>query len=252
MRNLKLILEYDGTGYSGWQSQSHGRTIQDVVGKAVGTMTREKAILHGASRTDAGVHACGQVATFKTESPIPCESFLKGLNSLLPEDIRVKHVEEVAENFHPIRCASGKIYEYRFDLASSPSALQRNRLCWVGPGLDWKEMRRASAFLIGEHDFKSFQAADASVQSTVRTLFEIQFVDSAIRFTGNGFLKQMIRNLVGTLIEVGEGNRSADSMPQLLVAGDRRLAGPCAPAHGLYLMRVDYIVTPLAPPGPGR
>lgn len=207
-------------------------------------MVQEKPTLHGASRTDAGVHACGQVATFKTGSPIPCENFLKGLNSLLPEDIRVKHVEEVGFDFHPIRCAVRKTYEYRFDLSSSPSALQRNRLCWVGPGLDWKAMRQGAEFLVGEHDFKSFQASDASAQSTVRTLYSIRHCEAlgveAIQFTGNGFLKQMIRNIVGTLIAVGEGKRSADSVPQLLAARDRTLAGPCAPAHALYLMRVEY------------
>ena len=186
------------------------------------------------------MHAWGQVATFRTGKEIPCENFLRGLNSLLPEDIRVKQVVEVAENFHPIRNAVRKTYEYHFDCGSSLSALDRNRKLWVGHDLDWNKMKQAAEFFIGEHDFKSFQASDADVRSTVRTIFAIEFGESVIRFTGNGFLKQMIRNIVGTLIEVGEGKRFPEEMPLILKALDRTKAGLCAPAHGLYLVRVDY------------
>ncbi|MBI4125262.1 MAG: tRNA pseudouridine(38-40) synthase TruA [Deltaproteobacteria bacterium] len=242
MRNIKLTLEYDGTAYAGWQAQANALAIQDVVRRAVEQMTEEKVKLLGASRTDAGVHALGQVASFQTSREIPCGGFLKGLNSLLPEDIRVKSCEEVALDFHPIRDAKQKTYRYLFDTENIPSALERNRAWWVGPGLDWQAMETASRCLAGEHDFKSFVAAGGEVKTTVRRLEEVGFAKDQITFTGNGFLKQMVRNIVGTLVAIGRDNKcqAPTVMQDILGAKDRTQAGPTAPPQGLYLVGVEY------------
>lgn len=241
-RHIKLTLEYDGTNYAGWQSQTNARAIQDVVSEAVETMTQENGSLLGSSRTDAGVHAYGQVATFKTTKEISCLNFQHGLNSLLPPDIRVKRVEEVAEDFHPIKNAKQKTYAYRLDISESPCALDRNRVHWVGPKIDVEKMKQGATYLVGEHDFKSFQASDGNAKSTVRTIYGIRFSQESltITFTGNGFLKQMIRNIVGTLIEVGEGKRHPEEVMEILAAKDRRKAGVCAPAHALYLLQIEF------------
>lgn len=233
-------MEYDGTAYAGWQSQTNARAIQDVVREAIARMTEEKVNLIGASRTDTGVHALGQVASFQTARDISCEGFLKGLNSLLPDDIRVKHCEEVPLSFHPIRDAKRKTYRYLFDTGETPSALQRNRAWWVGPGLDWRGMEEAAQYLVGERDFKSFRGAHGEVKSTTRQLEKIVFAKDQITFIGNGFLKHMVRNIVGTLIEVGRGRLQPDDIRKILAAKDRTQAGPTAPPQGLYLVGVEY------------
>lgn len=243
MRNIKLTLEYDGIRYSGWQSQKNGLGVQDVVCKAVEKMTEEKINLIGASRTDAGVHALGQVASFQTEKGIPCEGFLRGINSLLPDDIRVVVCEEAGLAFHPIREARGKEYEYLLEVAKIPSALLRHRVWWVGSKINCVAMEDASRCLIGEHDFKSFQGALSEAKTTVRNIYAIDFVAEEesvrIRFFGNGFLKYMIRNIVGTFVDIGRGRPLSD-MARILYAKDRTQAGPTAPPHGLYLVRVEY------------
>lgn len=254
VRNIKLTLEYDGTNYAGWQVQTNAKAIQDVVCEAIAKMTEESVKLIGASRTDAGVHALGQVACFQTLRAIPCEGFLKGLNSLLPADIRVKGCEEVAKDFHPIRDAKRKTYRYLFDTGDVPSALERNRAWWVGPGLDWQAMGKAARYLIGEDDFRSFQAADSDAKTTVRTIETVDIYPTlplplqrggvgggvAMNFTGNGFLKQMVRNIVGTLVEVGRGRFKASEVKKILAAKDRTQAGLTAPPQGLYLVGVEY------------
>lgn len=239
-RNIKLTLEYDGTAYAGWQSQKNGLAIQEVVRRAIEQMTEEPVKLIGAGRTDAGVHAFGQVASFQTVRDIPCEGFLKGLNSLLPEDIRVKHCEEVSLHFHPIRDAKRKTYRYLFDTGKVPSALNRHRAWWVGLGLDWEAMEAAAACLIGEHDFKSFAAAGGEVKSSVRGLEKIVFARDQITFVGNGFLKQMVRNMIGTLVEAGRGGLQPEDVKKILESKDRTQAGPTAPPQGLYLVGVEY------------
>lgn len=246
MRHIKLILEYDGTNYAGWQSQKNGLAIQDVVSESIQKMVEEKIILTGASRTDAGVHAWGQVATFKTTRDIPCHGFLRGLNLYLPEDIRVVGCEEAPIDFHPIREAKQKTYEYLLGEGPSPPALRRHHLWWVGPGLDVAAMEKGSSHLIGEHDFKSFQAAGSEVLSSTRKLEKIIFSRPAgevllkIQFAGNGFLKQMIRNIVGTLVDVGLGKREPSEIKIILETKDRTKAGFCAPPQGLYLVKVEY------------
>lgn len=253
MRNIKLILEYDGTAYSGWQSQTNAVAIQDILKKAVQTMTEEEISLMGASRTDAGVHALGQVAAFKTTRAISCESFLKGLNSLLPKDIRVKNCEEVSLTFHPLKNAKWKRYLYRIELEKIPSAILRNFVAWIPQTLDITAMQEASQFLIGRHDFKSFQGADASVKTTVRNLQKIEIAEKnnflELIFVGDGFLKQMVRNIVGTLIDIGLKKYPPARMQEILEGLDRKLAGPTAPPQGLYLVEVDYAAG--SPPGGG-
>lgn len=260
MRTIKLTLEYDGTAYAGWQSQKNGAAIQDLVAAAVEKMTEEKIVLRGASRTDAGVHALGQAAVFKTARKIACDGFLLGLNTLLPEDIRVVGCEEVAADFHPIRHAKQKHYDYLLDLGKISSALWRKRAWWVGPSLDVAAMEMAAKFLIGEHDFQSFRGALSETKTTVRRLKSIVMVRPkaesiqmssgwirfahhdilSIRFSGDGFLKYMVRNIVGTLVEVGKGRWRPADVDKILNARDRNQAGPTAPPHGLYLVRIEY------------
>lgn len=260
MRQIKLILEYDGTNYAGWQSQKNGAAIQDLVAAAVAKMTEEKIVLRGASRTDAGVHALGQAAVFKTACEIACGGFLRGLNTLLPEDIRVVACEEAAQDFHPIRHAKQKHYDYLLDLGKIPSALWRKRAWWVGASLNVAAMEEAAKFLIGEHDFKSFRGALSETKTTVRRLESIVMVRPkaesiqmssgwiryahhdllALQFSGNGFLKYMVRNMAGTLVEVGKGRLQPGDVDRILNARDRNQAGPTAPPHGLYLIRIEY------------
>lgn len=241
MRTVKLTIEYDGTAYAGWQSQANARAIQDVLREAIGEMTDESVSLTGASRTDAGVHALAQTAVFKTKTAIPCEGFVKGLNSLLPKDIRIHQAEEEAESFHPIRNAKWKTYHYKLEIGERPSALNRHRIWWVGPRIDLKKMAAAARYLVGKHDFKSFQGAHSEVKTTVRTLRDICFLPGPIlEFVGDGFLKQMVRNIVGTLVEIGTGKKQPQEVQKILEAKNRKTAGICAPPQGLYLVSIEY------------
>ncbi|OGQ05293.1 MAG: tRNA pseudouridine(38-40) synthase TruA [Deltaproteobacteria bacterium RIFCSPLOWO2_12_FULL_44_12] len=275
MRNIKLIIEYDGTNYSGWQSQANATAIQDVLSKAIARMVEEPVSVIGASRTDAGVHALGQVATFQTSREIPCDGFLKGLNCLLPEDIRVKQCEEVSHDFHPIRHAKNKEYQYVLEVSQTPSAIWRLRSWWVGPTLDIAAMQEAAEVLVGEHDFVSFQGALSDTKTTVRRLDTIWYqvlhgklgagfqgeemksneisnsyenryqvpggkMFVSFTFRGNGFLKYMARNIVGTLVEIGLKRMPVTAMQEILEAKDRRKAGPTALPQGLYLVKVNY------------
>lgn len=250
MRHIKLTLQYDGTNYSGWQSQTNAPAIQDVVSGAVRKMVEEPVVLGGASRTDAGVHALGQVACFLTERDISCRGFLRGLNSFLPEDIRVVACEEVGLDFHPIGSAKSKTYEYLLETSEVPSPILRNRVWSVGPKINLDAMKRASQYLLGEHDFKSFQGADSDAKTTGRRVKTIEINPSplplpqgervSLQFSANGFLKYMVRNIVGTLVEVGLGRLQPEEVQKILAAKDRTQAGPTAPPQGLYLLHVQY------------
>ncbi len=256
MRTIKLTIAYDGTNYVGWQVQPNGVAVQELVQRAVGSMTGEAASVIGASRTDSGVHALGQAAHFRTFSQIPIDKLEKGLNSLLPDDIAIIRAEEAAESFHANKDARGKVYLYRLlaSCGASPLAVDR---CWrMREALDIDSMREAARFLVGEHDFESFRAAGCTAGHAIRRIDRID-IDAVKRpdpifeggkgarlieftFEGAGFVRHMIRNIVGTLKYVGAGRLMPQDMEKILKARKREQAGRCAPACGLYLVRVDY------------
>jgi len=245
MRNIKLTIEFDGTAYHGWQSQTNAAAVQDVVSTAIKTLTGEDCNLIGSSRTDAGVHALGFVCNFHTMSPIPADKFAFALNTLLPDDIVIKKSEEVSEDFHARFSAKGKTYKYLIYNSVFPSALLRHRAYHVFYTLDIDAMRRAAGFFVGTHDFRAFSASGGSAKTTVRTITETTVTKLSndlieIRVTGDGFLYNMVRIIAGTLIEVGFGKLKSDDIPGLIAGLDRRGAGRTAPAHGLYLVEVYY------------
>jgi len=250
MRNLKLILSYDGTDFSGWQVQPDIATIQGTLASAIGRVTGEKVLPQASGRTDAGVHALEQVVTFVTESSVPTQNFQTALNDVLPGSVRVLQAEEVAIDFHARHSAKAKTYRYR---------IYRGTIClpflaryvWHYPyPLDEAAMARAAAFVIGEHDFTSFVAVDPERGredesiSNVRQIFSSswQRVGEEFVYTvrGSGFLHHMVRNLVGSFILVGKGTLKPDDITRILEAKDRSQAGPTAPGHGLYLVNVEY------------
>ena len=245
MRNIKLVIEYDGTNYHGWQVQRNGLTVQEVIEEKIAIMTRQHIPLIGSGRTDAGVHALGQVANFRTTSTIPVEGFHRGLNSLLPRDIVIQSAEEVDLQFHAQYGAKRKTYRYVILHREVPSALFRN-YSWRVPGaLDVRAMEEASHLLLGKQDFTSFQGAEADTEDPVREVFQSGWSEKEINFLhftieADGFLKHMVRNAVGTLVEVGKGKRSPEQFGQVLRARDRRQAGMTAPPQGLFLVEVKY------------
>lgn len=244
MRTIKLILEYDGTDYVGWQVQKNGKAVQEVVRQAVRTMTGEENDVVGASRTDAGVHALGQVAHFTTRTNIPGDGFLRGLNSMIPLDIRVLDARDASKDFHAQKDAKGKIYRYLINTAPVSSALHHRREWHVPHKLDLGAMREVGEVFIGKHDFKAFQASGSSVKHAVRTIKEVEISalsnGVAIEVMGDGFVRHMVRNMVGTMVEAGLGKRGPDDIKKLLEQGERTDAGICAPACGLYLVKVLY------------
>ncbi len=245
MRTIKLIIEYDGTNYLGWQVQSKGPTIQGMIEEKLKLMIGEEVCLIGSGRTDSGVHAYEQVAHFKTRSQMDTLSIQKALNSLLPSDIAIKRVEEVEESFHARKQAKSKVYEYRILNQPIRSVFHRGYAWHIPHKLDWKEVRKATQKLVGEHDFSSFRSTGTSTKTTVRKIFRAEWKkgkDGLFRFEieASGFLKQMVRAIVGTLIDVGRGKISAEEFKEILESQDRRKAGPTAPAHGLFLKEVKY------------
>lgn len=245
MRNIRLMLQYEGTRYQGWQrQQSTDNTIQGKLEQLLTKMCGGPVEVHGSGRTDAGVHARGQVANFYTDSQMPVEEMLDYINRYLPEDIAVTGISEAAPRFHSRLNACGKHYEYRIINSAIPDVFQRRYALEVPEALDVQAMERAAAYLLGEHDFKSFTSARRGRKSTVRRIDEIRIIKegSLLRFSfkGNGFLHHMIRIVMGTLLEVGTGKREAESIKQVLEAKDRTQAGPLAPAKGLTLMEVYF------------
>lgn len=249
-RRLKLVIEYDGTGLSGWQRQDNGPTVQahleDALQRMVGAPTR----IQGASRTDAGVHARAQVAHFDTDSAIPTYGFRRGLNSHLPPTIAVIGCEQVAPEFHARFSARGKHYRYLVFNRPERSPLYRER-AWHRPRpLDIADMARAGELMCGERDFSAFRAAGCSAHTAVRAVREVRVraIESgviAIDVTGNAFLRNMVRIMAGTLVAVGVGRVRAADVPEILASGERARAGQTAPAHGLRLMRVFYEREPM-------
>lgn len=244
-KRVRLTVAYDGTNYHGWQLQDNGNTIEAELNKALTALFGEEIRVIGASRTDAGVHAMGNIAIFDTESRMPAEKISYALNQRLPEDIRIQRSEQVAPDWHPRHTASRKTYEYRIYRGEFAMPVRRLYTYFTYRPLQLEPMRRAAAFLTGEHDFKSFCQTGAQVESTVRTIYSIELEEQGaelvIRVCGNGFLYNMVRILAGTLLEVGQGKRSPESVREALAAKDRAAAGPTAPAQGLTLIKYEYL-----------
>ena len=245
MRTINLIIEYDGSNYLGWQIQPKGHTIQGVIQDRLKRLTGEPLQLIGSGRTDAGVHALGQVAHFKTESRMDANTFQRALNSLLPEDIVIRRAEEVEADFHARRSAKSKIYEYRILNRSTPPAVDRQYVWHVPQKLNLDEMKKATHNLVGEHDFSAFRSVGSFTRSSVRNILRADWKrgkGGLLRFEieASGFLKQMVRAIVGTLVEVGRGKISAQEFKKILDSKDRKEAGPTAPAQGLFLKEVRY------------
>lgn len=245
MYNYKLTIQYDGTRYRGWQVQ--GNTDQTIQGKLEGVLSRltgQLVEVHGSGRTDAGVHALGQVANVKLPHPVEPSELLGELNRYLPADIGVIAAEPAPERFHARLNARSKTYRYRIWNSAIPNVLERSYLYVLPESLDVAAMERAAADLVGTHDFRSFCGLKRFKKSTVRTITDIAITQDGaemrLEFTGNGFLMRMVRILAGTLVEVGLGQREADAMPAVLAAQDRAAAGPALPAQGLALVRVEY------------
>ena len=265
MKRVMLTVAYDGTNYHGWQIQPNGKTIEGILNRCLSELLGENIEVTGASRTDSGVHAMGNVAVFDTESPIPADKISYALNRSLPEDIRIQKSEEVSPEFHPRHCASRKTYEYRIYCAPFPMPIKRlySYFTYVPMGIDL--MSQSARYLVGEHDFKSFCSAEAQVETTVRQIDSVQIweervnkhvedcadsdeegVDQVgkeivIRVTGRGFLYNMVRIIAGTLMEVGRGHIVPQEMERIIAARDRQAAGPTAPACGLTLVKIEYL-----------
>ena len=245
MRNFKIILQYEGTRYQGWQRQeSTQNTIQGKLERLLSRIAGEPVELQASGRTDAGVHARGQTANFHMDTQLSPEVLMERINAYLPEDIGVISIEEVPERFHSRLNAKGKTYRYRVLNSAVPHVFDRRYVYAFPEKLDVEAMRRAACLLCGTHDYRAFTSAKRSRKSTVRTVdaIEIERIGDELRFTfsGNGFLFHMVRILMGTLLEVGTGKREAEEMTLLLENGKREDAGPLVPACGLALMEVRY------------
>lgn len=244
MKRIKLTIAYDGTNYCGWQIQPNGITIEEVLNKTLSKLTGENILVIGASRTDSGVHAMGNVAVFDTESTIPPEKMAVALNQRLPEDIVIVKSEEVSPDFHPRYCDCSKTYEYHIINTRISVPTKRLTNYFVSYVLDIDKMRQAASYLVGEHDFVSFCNVRTDVENTVRTITALDILTNGdeitIRITGNGFLYNMVRIIVGTLIRVGRGFYEPEKVKEILDAKDRKAAGVTAPAHGLMLMEIKY------------
>jgi tRNA pseudouridine38-40 synthase len=244
MKNIKLVIEYDGTAYHGWQSQKNALSVQGVIESALKKATGEDVKLIGSGRTDTGVHALGQAANFHTSANIPPDKYTYVLNSLLPDDIVIKSSVEVDSSFHARFDAKRRKYRYIMRNSRFPSALDRNREWHVKGVLDFTAMERCCEHLVGTHDFSVFMAAGSYVENAIRTVMSTSLYKDGDRIifeiTANGFLYNMVRIIAGTLVQVGKGEMSPDEIPGLIKSGDRNKAGMTAPPYGLYLVEVYY------------
>ena len=244
MHRIKLTVAYDGTNYCGWQVQPNGVSIQSTLQKAIENLLGEKTDVTGASRTDSGVHALGNVAVFDTAARMPAEKISYALNSRLPEDIRVQRSFQVADDFHPRKTSCIKTYEYRILNREFELPGERLNSHFFRKKLDVAKMREACLPFLGEHDFKSFCSIHTQAETTVRIIYSLDVIREGdmirIRVTGNGFLYNMVRILAGTLINVGFGVTDPAEIPGIIEARDRQAAGPTAPAKGLTLIKMEY------------
>jgi tRNA pseudouridine38-40 synthase len=245
MPNFKITIEYDGSAYHGWQRQAEDRTIQGEIENALMMMTGDRLSVTGSGRTDAGVHALNQTANFQCATSLTPEVFLKGLNSLLPEDIVITSCKVVPEKFHARYDVKSKVYHYRILNRYLPAAIYRQYAWHIRKRLDLSAMKDALCCIIGTHDFKAFEGSGSPRASSIRCISNADFVKTdndylVLKIEGDGFLKFMVRNIVGTLVDVGLDKIKPDDFKQILVSKDRNLAGITAPAHGLFLTEVKY------------
>lgn len=248
MRRVKLTIAYDGTNYCGWQIQKNGITVEEIINKVITKVTGEPTLVIGASRTDSGVHALGNVAVFDTNSPIPPDRMYHALNQKLPKDIIILQSEEVDLDFHPRFCDTQKTYEYHIMNTKTPMPTDRLTNYFVYFDLDIEKMREAANMLVGTHDFVSFCNVKSEVESTVRTVYQLDVIQDSnrpehiiIRIRGNGFLYNMVRIIAGTLVRVGRGFYEPKQVQEILEAKCRTEAGVTAPPQGLFLVNIEYI-----------
>jgi len=244
MRRIKLVISYDGSNYCGWQVQPNGISIQSTLQKAVEDLVGGGIMLTGASRTDSGVHALGQVAVFDTDRNIPAWQFAGAINQRLPKDIVIQESAEVSGEFHPRYCDSVKTYQYK--ILNRHRALPKERFYsyFVPRKVNLDDMKKAAAYICGTHDFHNFCSQRSNVQSTVRTIYSCD-IDKENDFilltvTGNGFLYNMVRIITGTLLNIGYGHKKSEHIKEMLEEKEREIAGPTAPAHGLTLVEIKY------------
>lgn len=244
MRNIKLLIEYDGTNYFGWQKQPNKITVQETITKVIEEVTKEKIELIGSSRTDSGVHARGFVANFKTNSKIPSEKFREALNVKLPMDIVIVKSEEVESDFHSRYSAKGKTYSYTIYNDDRPLAIGRQYVLHKKDRLNIDDMKTACKYIIGTQDFSSFKSSGSSTKTSVRTVSKLYIEEKekfiTVYITGDGFLYNMVRIIVGTLLEVGKGKIKPEEIKNIISQRDRTKSGPCVPANGLILENVYY------------
>ncbi len=244
MRMLRLTIQYDGTDYVGWQRQPNGVSIQELVERAIEPIEGRPVTIVGAGRTDAGVHALGQVASVQLQSAIDAATLMRALNATLPEDVRVASAEEAAPDFNARFSAIGKVYAYRIWRGAFLPPFERRYVWHVPPPLDVERMREAARPLTGRHDFSAFRAAGSDAATSERTIRDLRLDGEDERITltiaGDGFLRYMVRAITGTLVDVGQGRRSVESVAAALASRDRAQAGPTAPAKGLVLLKVEY------------
>ena len=244
MRNIKLTIEYDGKDFNGWQKQPNKLNIQGTIEQAIKGITGEDVELNASGRTDAGVHALGQVANFKTNSQIPIEKFAIAINSRLKKSIVIKKAEEVEERFHSRLNCKKKTYRYVINNSFEGSAIYRNLETHIPQKLEVEKMKEAIKYFEGEHDFKAFKASGTSSKSSVRTIYETNIYQKDeriyIELTGNGFLYNMVRIIAGTLVDVGIGKIQPEDIPEIIKLGKRENAGKTLPPNGLYLLKVMY------------
>lgn len=244
MKNIKLTIEYDGTNYNGWQKQKQGKTIQESIEKAIGKIVKEEVSITGSSRTDSGVHAKGMIANFMTESRVPPERFREAINTKLPDDIAIIKSEEVPLEFHSRYNSKGKTYCYTLINRREKVALLKNYVYHVVEPLDIKLMEETCKYFIGKHDFSAFKTNGSSVKTTVRTISDLHIEQDEefikIFVTADGFLYNMVRIIVGTLVEVGLGKKKPEEVLSAINTGNREESGHCAPPNGLVLEKVYY------------
>lgn len=244
MKRVRLVVAYDGTDYCGWQVQPNGITIEGVLNKALTELLGEPVAVIGASRTDSGVHAMGNVAVFDTDTKIPAEKISLALNQRLPNDIRIQKSDEVPSDWHPRYCDSTKTYEYKILNKKIPDPLQRFYTYFTYVPLDVEKMKEAAEYIVGEHDFACFCSAGSQVETTVRTVYSLDVSKTgdviSVRISGSGFLYNMVRIIAGTLMQVGQGVYPPEYVKEIIESADRGKAGPTAPACGLTLVGIEY------------